>query len=577
VNLYDGSTFVGTILCTGGSWSWTGPLSLGRHTLTATQSEPVLGLTSSSSRSDTVTVYNPTPAPTVSAPANVPLSFTLTGTGVTGDTVYLYDGSSLVTKFKITASSGSWSVSLSLSAGTHVLSATEVDPVSTLVSDASDPIVVNAIATPSAPTLSVASISTSPVTVSGSCTSGDTVTLYDGSTVVSTILCTSGSWSWTGPLGLGRHTLTATQSEPVIGLTSSSSRSDTVTVYNPTPAPTVSAPANAPTTFTVSGTGVTGDTVYLYDGSSLVAKFKVTASSGSWSVSLSLSAGTHVLSATEVDPVSTLVSDSSAPVTVNGVATPSTPALSVPSVSTQTVTASGSCTSGNTVTLSDGSTVLASIACTDGGTWSWTGTLSLGRHTLSVTQSEPVLGLTSSSRSATVTVYAPPGAPTLSASAPNGARVSVSGTCVSGDRVQIYDGDTLIATVNCSRSSWSTTLTLANGTHALSASQVDGTSGLEGARSAVVTTTVVAPPPAPTMSVPSMSDASVPVTGTGVAGDTITVSWGSWNSVTTTVAANGTWSVSLSLSWGFYTISATQSDALGQTSGSVSDWVYVGF
>jgi hypothetical protein len=282
-----------------------------------------------------------------------------------------------------------------------------------------------------------------------------------------------------------------------------------------------------------------------------------------------------VLSATEVDPVSTLVSDTSAAVTVNAVATPSTPALSVPSVSAQTVTASGSCTPGDAVTLSDGSTVIASTAC-PGGTWSWTGTLSLGRHMLSVTQSEPVLGLASSARSTTLTVYAPPGAPTLSASVPSGAHVSVGGTCVSGDKVQIYDGDTVIATVSCSRGSWSTTLTLANGTHALSASQVDGISGLEGARSTVVTTTVVAPPSAPTMSVPGMSGTSVPVTGTGVAGDTIAVSYGR-SSATTTVAADGTWALTLSLGWGFYTISATQSDALGQTSGSVSDWVYVSF
>jgi large repetitive protein len=257
------------------------------------------------------------------------------------------------------------------------------------------------------------------------------------------------------------------------------------------------------------------------------------------------------------------------------IAVPATPALSVSPVSASPATVSGSCDPGDTVTLSDGSIVLTTFTCTS-GTWSWTGPLALGRHSLSVRQSEPVLGLTSAVQSAIVTVYAPPGAPTLTAPATSGAHVSLGGTCVSGDKVQVYDGDTVVATAGCSRGSWSTTTpALANGVHALSASQVDATSGLEGARSGAVTTSVVGPPPAPTMSVPALSGTSVPVTGTGVAGDTITVTYGR-SSVSTTVAADGTWSVGLSLSWGFWTISATQGDAAGQTSGSVSAWVYVG-
>jgi hypothetical protein len=558
-----------------GNWTiQVGGLAVGAHTITAVQTSRITHVSSGPSRAATVKVWNPTPVPTVSAPANVPLTFTLTGTGAAGDTVYLYDGSSLIARFRITATDGSWTLTLTLSPGTHALSATEVDPVSTLVSDPSSTLTINAIAVPAAPTLSVSAISTSPVTVSGTCVAGDTVTLYDGSTVVASVGCVGGTWSWTGPLALGRHTLSATQSEPVLGLTSSASRSATVTVFNPTPAPTISAPANAPTTFTVGGTGVTGDTVYLYDGSALLAQFKITASNGTWSRTLTLAAGTHALSATEVDPVSTLVSDSSATVAVNAIATPSSPTLSAPAVSAPSVAVSGSCTAGDTVTLADGSTVLASLACGD-GTWAWAGTLGLGKHTLSATQSEPVLGLTSAARSTTVTVYALPGAPTLVAPASSGSRVALSGSCTSGDSVRVYDGSALVATVACTRNgSWSTTLTLAGGAHTFTASQVDGTSGLEGARSGAATTTVVAPPSAPTMSVPTFSGTSVPVTGTGIAGDTITVSYGR-SSVTTTVAADGTWSVSLSLGWGVYTLSATQSDSLGQTSDAVSAWVYV--
>ena len=57
-------------------------------------------------------------------------------------------------------------------------------------------------------------------------------------------------------------------------------------------------------------------------------------------------------------------------------------------------------------------------------------------------------------------------------------------------------------------------------------------------------------------------------TGTGVTGDTVTLSYGKGTATTTVVG--GTWSITLSLSAGTYAMWAVQTDGYGQTSGASS-------
>ena len=200
------------------------------------------------------------------------------------------------------------------------------------------------------------------------------------------------------------------------------------------------------------------------------------------------------------------------------------------------------------------------------GSWTWTDTLALGFHTLYTAQSEPVLGLTSAKRSGSVTVYALPPAPTIVAPALSGQRVTLSGTCVSADTVKVFEGSTLVGSALCSHSAWSLTVTLGPGVHSLQASQVDSVAGLEGPKGIAATTTVVAPPAAPTLSAPAISLSPLTVSGTGVPNDTLTLVYGT-RTVTTTVTAGGAWSVTLSgLTIGTYGLSATQTDQYGQTS-----------
>jgi hypothetical protein len=75
------------------------------------------------------------------------------------------------------------------------------------------------------------------MTVKGTGDAGDTIRLYDGTTLVGTATVgADGTWSVTVNLAVGSHTLTATQTvnqTPHVGLTSAVSKGFNVTVKAP--------------------------------------------------------------------------------------------------------------------------------------------------------------------------------------------------------------------------------------------------------------------------------------------------------------------------------------------------------
>ena len=222
-----------------GTWTATVALSAGSHSLTATQAATVAGsaFTSAAGAAASVTVYAPPSAPPVTAsPANVfaGAAFTVSGTGVVGATVQIYD-TGIVIGSAVVASNGAWTATLSLpSVGSHALSVYQQDPISGFWS-AGWPITVTAFADPGPPVISTVSTpshthSTASVTVTGTGVAGQTITIYDGGNSIKTVVvAANGTWSTTVWLGVGTHTLTATQS-PAPGLQSAASASRVVTV-----------------------------------------------------------------------------------------------------------------------------------------------------------------------------------------------------------------------------------------------------------------------------------------------------------------------------------------------------------
>ncbi len=294
-----------------------------------------------------------------------------------------------------------------------------------------------------------------------------------------------------------------------------------------------------------------------------------------WSATVTLAPGVHSLQASQVDAVSGLEGPTSAAATTTVVGPPAAPTLSVPAISLSPLTVTGTGIAGNTITFYYG-TKSVTTTVTSGGTWSVTvASLTPGTYALSATQSDQY-GQTSTAATGSTIIYVIPTAPTLGAPANSGQRVALSGSCISGDTVVLYDGGVVTgATAVCAASHWTLTVTLAPGAHSLSVSQIDALSGVEGPRGSTTTTTVAGPPAAPTISAPASSLPTVAVTGTGVKGNTITLTYNG-HSYTTTVNSSGTWSLTLtSVSVGTWTLSVTQTDQYGQVSTAATATVSV--
>ena len=460
---------------------------------------------------------------------------------------------------------------------------------------------------PAAPTIaspangSIDTTTTEPV-ISGTGVAGDIVSLsIDGGAPVTATVQAGGGWSYapTSPLGNGSHTLSATQAAAG-GPSSAPSAADTFTVNVPTApaAPTIASPANGSidTTTTepvISGTGVAGDVVSLsIDGGAPVTA--TVQAGGGWSYALTspLGNGSHTLSATQAAAGGPSSAPSAADTfTVNVPTAPAAPTIASPangSIDTTTTepVISGTGVAGDIVSLSidGGAPVTATVQAGGGWSYALTSPLGNGSHTLSATQA--AAGGPSSAPSAadtfTVNVPTAPAAPTI-ASPANGSidttttEPVISGTGVAGDIVSlsIDGGAPVTATVQAGGGwSYAPTSPLGNGSHTLTATQA-AAGGPSSAPSAADTFTVNVPtaPAAPTIASPANGSTDTTTTepvisGTGVAGDIVSLSIDGGAPVTATVQAGGGWSYAPTspLGNGSHTLSATQAAAGGPSS-----------
>ncbi|MCL2482956.1 MAG: endo-1,4-beta-xylanase, partial [Propionibacteriaceae bacterium] len=150
-----------------------------------------------------------------------------------------------------------------------------------------------------------------------------------------------------------------------------------------------------------------------------------------------------------------------------------------------------------------------------------------------------------------------------------GSPVTVSGTAVAGGDVSVSDGAAVACTtVAAADGSWSCDADLAVGDHILTA--IQSVDGQDSVASDVVKVTVTVAPPvppvvpdAPVITSPvdkaSVETSLVTVSGTGVAGDTVTVHDGDAMACTTVVAADGSWSCDAELTVGDHSLTAIQS------------------
>jgi len=151
-------------------------------------------------------------------------------------------------------------------------------------------------------------------TLSGTAEASATVKVFDGATLIGTVIANgAGAWSFNATgLANGTHSFTATQTD-VAGNVSTASAPNTMTVDTVALAPTLTAAftdsgasssdkiTNA-TSATLSGVAEKGAAVQVYDGATLIATVTANATTGAWSYSAtSLANGTHNFAATQTD------------------------------------------------------------------------------------------------------------------------------------------------------------------------------------------------------------------------------------------------------------------------------------
>ncbi|VUD48082.1 unnamed protein product [Burkholderia pseudomallei] len=401
----------------------------------------------------------------------------------------------------------------------------------------------------------------SRVTISGTASAGDVVTLMDGATSVGQVTAdASGNWTiQTASLADGTHSLTASAVD-LAGNTSPASSTLPVTVdtINPPPALTLSPLSDtfgsgtsgtnhdnitSATMPTFNGTAAAGSYVQLYDvtgGTTVSVGSAVADSSGGWTTTLtsplsgSASGVSHTLVAVGVDPAGNTSTVSGPDVVVIDNAAAALPGPTMASASDTGASSSDGITS-NTAPVFTGTgaeagalvTIYANGTSVGHATADASGNYTIqsnalgadGRYQITAQQVD-IAGNTSPSSSVTaMTLDTSEPAPvnlhlvddtfgqgtagTSSDNLTKDSRVTISGTASAGDVVTLMDGATSVGQVTADASgNWTIqTASLADGTHSLTASAVDLAGNTSPASSTLpVTVDTINPPPALTLS-----------------------------------------------------------------------------
>ncbi|WP_017348354.1 Ig-like domain-containing protein, partial [Pantoea sp. A4] len=576
VKVYDGDTLLGSVAVDAdGNWSFTTPeLNDGSHSLTTTVTDAAGNV---SAASDPITFTLDTVAPAAatdlqlvndSGSTIVPITAgsdtsdntpVLSGKAEAGDTVSIYDGTTLLGTVTV-GQDGSWSFTVpTLSDGAHSLTTTVSDAAGN-VSAVSDPLAftVDTVAPEAITGLTVtddvgdsqgqlasgATTDDNTPTFAGQAEAGTIVKIYDGEVLLgSTTVGSDGSWSFT-PVALsnGAHSFTTTVTDAAGNVSPASAAFELNIDGNP-PATTSSLEVTDDTgailvqladgafthdnTPTLSGAAPAGSAITLYNGTEVIGSATADAN-GQWVFdTTTLPDGTYAFHAVAVDPngnsadsiTITITIDTVAPeaagdqtlVNDNGAAPVAIADGSVTNDNTPTL--SGTAEAGSVVTVSDNGTVIGSTTVGSDGSWSFTApALTDGSHSLTTTVTDAAgnVSAVSDPIGFTVDTQAPAaagdealtnadGEAIVDGDATNDTSPVLSGTAEAGSTVSVYDGTALLGTVTVGQDgNWSFTVPALNdGNHSLTTTVTD-TAGNVSDTSAPISFTVdtVAPAPA---------------------------------------------------------------------------------
>jgi len=646
--LENGNVQVGEVVVDiNGNWTWRSetPLSEGEHTFTTTATDPA-GNTSRVSDSLTVTVDSIVPdiPVIVSADDNTAPGIgniaagsstndstpAISGTGESGTTVILYSNGVEVGRGLVV--DGEWTITTSaLKDGPVNLTVAAMDAAGNVSEAGSDFAFIVDTVPPAIPQILAISDSTlangnlytnsgTPV-ISGTSDPNSFVRVFiDGNDQGVVQANGQGQWTLTLPDGTvlsnTTHTVTA-QAADAAGNTSNSAPVSVIVDTLAPDAPTVTNIVSGGTP--LNGTAEPGSTITVRAPNGDVLGTGVTNGTGQFSVALTPPQSDAVtLSVTASD----VAGNASEPSSFNVPPTPALPAVptidaifddvgnaatNVKGLSSNdaTPTLSGTAIPGSLVTLYlDGSTTPLGTVTADATTGAWTfpvgGALSETSHSFTATAT--VGGQTSGqSPGATVTIdLTPPAAPafgsvvddvgTVSGSVTSGTPTNdplptLNGTATPGDTINIYSGDTLLASVPVGTTgAWSYTPTqpLTDGTYTLTLSATDpaGNESLRSPSFSLVVDTVslapvitgaddnVGPVTGNVTSGGSTNDNTPTLSGTAEANSSVAIYEGTKLLGTVTASGTGAWSFTptVVLAEGTHTFTAIATDPAGNVS-----------
>ncbi len=611
ISLTDNSTSLGvTTTDSAGNWSFrpadSTPLADGSHTVTATATD-LAGNTSTASAPVTFTVDTNAPAvPVVTSPTNNGWVNTprppFTGTAEAGSTITLTVDSTVAGTTSTNASNAwSFTPTTSLSEGVHTLTVTATDAAgntsaaSSLISFTVDT-TTPAVPVVSSPTAN-AWVNTQRPTFSGTAEALSTVRLtVDGSALATTVADGSGNWSFTIPsttpaLSEGSHTVTATAADQA-GNTSAASAPVSFTVDTIAPTtPVVSSPSNGSQVSTTkppfSGTAEANTTVSLILDGSLLGTTSANAS-GAWSFtpSSALTENLHTLKVTATDRAGNTSQPTADIIFTVDVTAPIAPAIAQPTsgafVKSTRPTFSGTAEANSTIKIFVDGSLAGSAPTSALGAWSFTvpslyPALSESTHTLTATATD-LAGNTGPAASVTFIVdVTAPNAPVLS-SPISGAllqstTVSFTGTAEANSTITILEGGTPQGSTTANGTgSWSLDVTMAQGSHTVTATATDRAGNTSTSSTSVNFTVDTQPPSAPVITQPvnnALLSTSTPTfSGTADPQNTIKIFVDGKQVGTVPSDIVGSWRYTLTgtLQDGSHTVKASATDAANRTS-----------
>ncbi|UPK10286.1 hypothetical protein IVA93_28850 [Bradyrhizobium sp. 155] len=625
VTILDGATPIGTAIVQGnGSWSTTVSLNNGSNSLTARVNDAAGNTATSSAVVYTLSTTGPTVTETLtvdtgsSAIDHVTANPALSGTGLANTVVHLTIDGVLSTTTATTDAQGAWSFLPSgLADGSHTIVASQTDsfgntgsaslsftldtaapsggtPDLTAGSDTGTSNTDN-LTSATAPTFTVALTPTAAV--------GDTVQLLLGGSplahpvthVITATDVTAGSVSLTvtaGDLGAdGTRQIAAQFSDAAGNSSTTSALSFTLDTTAPTVAITSAGGPVNQASQAITGTvdvADAGATVTILDGTTPIGT-AIVQGNGSWSTTVSLNNGSNSLTARASDAAGNTATSSAVVYTLSttGPTVTETLVADTGSSAADHITAnpalSGTGLANTVVHFTIDGTPVAATATTDAqGAWSFLPSgLADGSHTIVASQTDSFGNTGSASLSFTLDTTAPTVAITSTGGPVNQASQTITGTvdvADAGASVTILDGTTPIGTaIVQGNGSWSTTVSLNNGSNSLTARVSDAAGNTATSSAVVYTLSTTGPTVTETLTVDTGSSATDHITanpalsGTGLANTVVHLTIdGVLSTTTATTDAQGAWSFLPSgLADGSHTIVASQTDSFGNT-GSAS-------